>query len=75
MQNTHKLTIDLRQVNEHSRTMTSNIPLPFKEAKMLTGNGNTFYFSFDMLKAYFQQPCTEARSVSRPFYAHGGIPI
>ena len=30
-----------------------NILIPLEEAKILTGNGNTFYMSFDLIKAYF----------------------
>ena len=58
-ENTHKLTIDLREVNANSDTMKSAIPLPLEGAKSLCSNGNRYFIAFDLMKAYFQHPVHE----------------
>ena len=68
-ENTHKLTIDLREVNANSDTMKSAIPLPLEGDKSLSSNGNRYFMAFDLMKAYFQQPCSRAHSEGRSFYA------
>ena len=70
-EHTHKLTIDLREVNANSDTMKSAIPLPLEGAKSLCSNGNRYFMAFDLMKAYFQQPCSRAHSEARSFYAPG----
>ena len=68
-ENTSKVTIDLRKVNDLSDTVKSGIPI-FKDlAKRISGNA--YYFSADMTKAYYQLPASEEHCYGRAFYVPG----
>ena len=51
--------------------MKSAILLPLEGAKSLCNNGNKYFMAFDLMKAYFKQPCIQAHSEGRSFYAPG----
>ena len=71
VENTSKVTIDLRKVNDLSDTVNSGIPI-FKDlAKRISGYN--YYFSADMTKAYYQLPASEEYCYSRAFYVPGAL--